>query len=72
MNLACRQCGDDVAENRWELGHHLCLWCGEEAARAERKNWTVVQEYGKGGSMFVTATSAPLTLRQTNQKQIRD
>lgn len=33
--------------------------------------WGVVQEYGKGGYMFVTAESAPVTLKQTNQKEIR-
>jgi hypothetical protein len=45
--------------------------CGEKAARAERKGWTVVQEYQKGGYMFVTADSALNTLKQTNQKAVR-
>jgi hypothetical protein len=45
--------------------------CGEKAARQERKSWTVVQEYQKGGYMFVTADSAHNTLKQTNQKAVR-
>lgn len=69
----CVGCGDDVPLARWELGdqYRCCLLCGEDAARAERRSWTVVQEYGKGGYMFVTAESAPVTLKQTNQKEIR-
>jgi hypothetical protein len=53
------------------LGYRYCLPCGDDIAREERKSWTVVQEYGKGGYMFVTADSAPVTLKQTNQKQLR-
>jgi hypothetical protein len=45
--------------------------CGEDAARVERKSWTVVQEYGKGGYMFVTKAAAKRTLTQTNQKNLR-
>lgn len=37
----CRNCGDDVSQPRWELGYRLCLFCGEDAARAERAGWTV-------------------------------
>ena len=67
----CRDCGDDIHVERWNLGYRHCLFCGEEAARAERKSWTVVQEYGKGGYMFVTKDSAKRTLTQTNQKNLR-
>jgi hypothetical protein len=45
--------------------------CGEDAAQAERNSWCVIQEYGKGGYQFVTATSAHATLRGTNQKNPR-
>lgn len=38
----CPRCGDDVPAARVSLGYRLCLWCGEEEARAERKGWTVV------------------------------
>ena len=66
-------CGDDIPLARWELGekYRLCHKCGEKAARAERKSWTVVQEYQKGGYMFVTANAALQTLKQTNQKAVR-
>jgi hypothetical protein len=47
------------------------MWCGEESARQERRSWTVVQEYQKGGYMFVTADAAATTLKQTNQKAVR-
>lgn len=67
----CTHCGDDIHIERWARGYRLCLFCGEEAARAERKSWCVVQEYGKGGYMFVTADAARTTLKQTNQKAIR-
>ena len=69
----CVRCGDDIHVTRWRLGerYHICLCCGEKAARAERKSWTVVQEYQKGGYMFVTADAALNTLKQTNQKAVR-
>jgi hypothetical protein len=68
---ACRECGDDIEPRRVQLGYRLCLWCGEDAAQADRKRWTVVQEYNKGGYMFVTPTAAATTLKQTNPKSIR-
>lgn len=67
----CRECGDDVHMERWNLGFRLCLFCGEEAARADRKSWCIIQEYGKGGYMYVSNESAPVTLKQTNQKNLR-
>jgi hypothetical protein len=72
MKHICVQCGDDIdPPQRAQLGYRICLWCGEEAARSERKSWTVVQEYQKGGYMFVTADAAATTLKQTNQKAVR-
>jgi ribosomal protein L37AE/L43A len=68
---ACRECGDDIEPRRVQLGYRLCLWCGEDAAQADRKRWTVVQEYNKGGYMFVTNTAAATTLKQTNPKEQR-
>jgi len=67
----CVECGDDVHIERWSRGYRVCLWCGEEAARAERKSWCVVQEYGKGGYQYITKEAAFTTLKQTNQKAIR-
>jgi len=68
---ACRECGDDIEPKRVQIGYRLCLWCGEDAAQADRKRWTVVQEYTKGNYQFVTSTAAPTTLRQTNPKEQR-
>lgn len=69
----CPRCGDDVSSERWALGedYHLCKSCGEMQAQEARSSWTVIQEYGKGCYQFVTADAAPLTLKQTNQKQLR-
>jgi ribosomal protein L37AE/L43A len=68
---ACRECGDDIEPKRVQIGYRLCLWCGEDAAQADRKRWTVVQEYTKGNYQFVTNIAAPTTLKQTNPKSIR-
>lgn len=67
----CEMCGEDVHIERWNLGYHYCKFCGEDMARAERAGWCIIQEYSKGGYMFVTADAAPTTLKQTNQKQLR-
>lgn len=67
----CECCGDDVHSERWALGYRVCLACGELQAQEARESWTVIQEYGKGCYQFVTAASAPKTLRETNQKQLR-
>ena len=64
-------CNNGIGKKRAQYGHLICKGCGEENARLLRKSWTVVQEYGKGGYMFVTPTTAPTTLKQTNQKEIR-
>ena len=68
---SCASCGDDFPTERAMLGYFTCLPCGEAQARESRKSWCVVQEYGKGPYQFITASAAPTTLRQTNQKQPR-
>ena len=67
----CVDCGDDVHVERWNLGYRWCKFCGEDRAKTDRASWCVVQEYGKGGYMFVTPEAAPITLKQTNQKNLR-
>ena len=69
--VECHECGDEFPAERWALGYRVCLFCGEEAARMERKSWCVVQEYGKGGYMYVPAEAAKHTLLDTNQKNPR-
>jgi len=69
--MECIDCGDDVHIERWALGYRWCKFCGEDRARAERQSWCVVQEYGKGGYMYVPAEAAHRTLLDTNQKNPR-
>lgn len=72
MCIHCIRCGDAVEAKRVELGYKVCLLCGEDAAIAERQGWTVIQEYGKGNYQFVTSESALRTLKETNQKGVRE
>jgi len=37
----CIHCDDDIDPRRAALGYRLCLFCGEEAAREERRGWTI-------------------------------
>ena len=67
----CMECKQPFAPARRKAGYNVCLDCGDKAATRERKGWCVVQEYGKGGYMFITPEAAPTTLKQTNQKHIR-
>lgn len=39
--MNCIHCDDDIDPRRAALGYKLCLFCGEEAAREERRGWTV-------------------------------
>jgi len=39
--MNCIHCDDDIAPRRAALGYKLCLFCGEEAAREERRGWTI-------------------------------
>lgn len=71
MRPLCLICGDTFSPRRAVAGYKICLLCGEDAAREERKHWTVIQPYGKGNYQFVTAHAAAATLRGTNQKQQR-
>jgi hypothetical protein len=73
----CHMCGEVVTPAKRvsllrEQGKAmLCLPCGEDAARAERASWTVVQQYGKGPYQLVTQRAANEVLRSTNQKEVR-
>jgi hypothetical protein len=65
------RCQNEIPEGRYMLGKLTCLACGEEAAREERMSWCIVQEYGKGAYTLVTPEAAKVTLKQTNQKNLR-
>ena len=72
----CTFCAAEVPTARANLQKHnneaiTCLRCGERQAIQKRNAWCVIQTYGKGGYQFVTNESAPLMLKQTNQKQLR-
>lgn len=36
MKPVCSQCGETYSAKRANAGYHLCLLCGEEAARSRR------------------------------------
>ena len=42
MTNTCPQCRGPVDPRRVALGRKLCLPCGEDEARAERRSWCVV------------------------------
>jgi hypothetical protein len=68
----CKICGDEIDPPERARLKPYCLLCGEDMARAERKSWCVIQEYQKGGYMYVTREAAiSSTLKQTNQKELR-
>ena len=50
--MICR-CGEDIDPRRVSLGYRVCLWCGEDEAKAERRSWTVVPLH-KSNYMLLT------------------
>ena len=70
--MYCIKCKvNGVGRKRASFGHLICKPCGEKESVRERASWCVVQEYGKGGYMYVTPTTALNTLQNTNQKETR-
>jgi hypothetical protein len=53
MTNICPRCGDDVPAARVALGYRVCLWCGEEDARAERRSWCIAPLH-KSNYMLLT------------------
>lgn len=53
MTNTCPRCGDDVPAARAALGRRLCLPCGEDAARAERRSWCIAPLH-KSNYMLLT------------------
>lgn len=51
--MLCIKCGDDVEDRRAKLGIKLCLICGEAAAKAARKSWTIAPMH-KSNYMLIT------------------
>lgn len=61
----CRVCGDEVSEGRMALGYKLCLFCGEEQAREDRRLWTVAP-MNKSNYTLITDRNI---LKQLNPKR---
>jgi ribosomal protein L37AE/L43A len=64
MTHACEACEEWVHSKRWALGYRTCRACGEAAARAERRSWTIVS-LPKG---HFTRIGNPEELKFLNQK----
>jgi hypothetical protein len=67
----CVDCKDDMPIQRYQAFCTSCERSREHGAKVVRKSWCVVQEYGKGAYQLVTPESAKVTLKQTNQKELR-
>jgi hypothetical protein len=67
MTNTCPRCGDDIDPRRTALGYCLCLWCGEDEAKAERRSWTVLTPH-KQGPMFFTSDFAREAAKGINNK----
>ncbi len=57
--MNCIQCDDDVDPRRAALGYKLCLFCGEEAAREERRGWTIVPMHKSNYVLLVDRKDLP-------------
>ena len=64
--MNCRKCGDFVSPERWAIGKTICLSCGELAAKAERKGWTIVP-MPKSNYILVTDPSLLLGLNSSHK-----
>jgi len=61
----CRICGDEIDPPERAKLKPLCLWCGEEAAKEERRHWCVAP-LNKSNYMLFTDTAL---LSQLNPKR---
>jgi hypothetical protein len=57
--MNCIHCDDDIDPRRAALGYKLCLFCGEEAAREERKGWTIVPMHKSNYVLLVDRKDLP-------------
>jgi hypothetical protein len=57
--MNCIHCDDDVDPRRAALGYKLCLFCGEEAAREERRGWTIVPMHKSNYVLLVDRKDLP-------------
>jgi hypothetical protein len=57
--MNCIHCDDDIDPRRAALGYRLCLFCGEEAAKEERKGWTIVPMHKSNYVLLVDRKDLP-------------
>jgi hypothetical protein len=57
--MNCIHCDDDIDPRRAALGYKLCLFCGEEAAKEERKGWTIVPMHKSNYVLLVDRKDLP-------------
>lgn len=60
----CKECGEELNPDRSALGYSVCLFCGEEQARAERLFWCVAPMHKSNYMLFTN----PADLIGINQK----
>jgi len=63
----CRICGDEIDPPERARIKPICLSCGEDAAREERRSWCVLTPH-KQGAMFFTAEYAREAAKGINNK----
>lgn len=68
VRYLCVVCGDHIDHRRAALGYKLCLWCGEDAAKAESKQKASMVQipYSKGAYQYIYN---PADLIGTNPKR---
>jgi hypothetical protein len=57
--MNCIHCDDDIDPRRAALGYKLCLFCGEEAAKEERRGWTIVPMHKSNYVLLVDRKDLP-------------
>ena len=68
VRYLCVVCGTHIDHRRAALGYKLCLWCGEDAAKAESKQKASMVQipYSKGAYQYIYN---PADLIGTNPKR---
>ncbi len=52
MKPTCSRCGETFSAARRNAGYHLCLFCGDDAAREERKGWCIAPMHKSNYMLF--------------------
>jgi hypothetical protein len=52
MKPTCTRCGETFSAARRNAGYHLCLFCGDDAAREERKGWCIAPMHKSNYMLF--------------------